>query len=99
MTYAIPKAGPEALADLAVYLNPFADLFCRRWSRESLERYVTGLLTDLAHKTCTTIATAVTGTTTERLQHLLTDADWEAQALDHQRVAQLVTLSPPDGLL
>lgn len=29
MMYAIPKAGPEALADLTAYLDPFADLFRR----------------------------------------------------------------------
>jgi hypothetical protein len=70
------------LPELETYLQPFTKLFRRSWSRQSCERYVTGLLTDLPHKNCDTIA-ALAGTSTERLQHLLTDADWDALAL-HQ---------------
>jgi SRSO17 transposase len=57
------------------------------------------LLSDLPRKNCDTIAAAVAGTSTERWQHLLTDATWEPQALDHQRVPALVAQSPPHGLL
>jgi SRSO17 transposase len=64
-----------------------------------VERYLTGLLTDLQRKNCDTIAAAVAGTSTERLQHLLTDATWKPQALDAQRVQALVAQSPPYGLL
>ena len=60
---------------------------------------MTGLLTDLPRKNCDTIAAAVAGTTTERLQHLLTDADWDPLALDEARVRQLVERSPSDGIL
>jgi SRSO17 transposase len=66
----VPKASPE----LAAFLEPFAPLFRRHTSRESMERYLTGLLTDLPHKTCETIADVIAGSTSERLQHLLTDA-------------------------
>ena len=96
---AVPKAGPAPLPELAAYLAPFAPLFRRAQSRQSLERYVTGLLTDLPRKNCDTIAAAVAGTSTERLQHLLTDADWAPEALDEARVRQLVALSPPGGVL
>src|SRR6478672_13655315 len=96
---AVPKAGPAPLPELATYLAPFASLFRRAQSRQSLERYVTGLLTDLPRKNCDTIAAAVAGTSAERLQHLLTDADWEPQALDQQRVRALVAQSPPQGIL
>ena len=99
MIKAVPKAAPTALPELDAYLAPFANVFRRRWSRESLERYVTGLLTDLPHKTCDTIAAAVAGTSTERLQHLLTDADWDSVTLDQRRTRQLVMISPSDGLL
>jgi SRSO17 transposase len=98
-TPVVPKASPETLPELAAYLAPFAPLFRRSTSRESVERYLTGLLTDLPHKNCDTIAAAVAGTSTERLQHLLTDATWEPQALDQQRVRTLVAQSPPHGLL
>lgn len=82
---AVPKASPDPLPELDAYLAPFAPLFRRAQTRQSLERYVTGLLTDLAHKTADTIAAAVAGTTSEGLQHLLTDADWHPAALDEQR--------------
>ena len=90
----VPKASPDPLPELEAYLASFAPLFRRQPSRSSLERYVTGLLTDLNRKNCDTIAEAVVGTSTERLQHLLTDADWDALALDKQRVRQLVEISP-----
>ena len=47
-----------------------------------MERYLTGLLTDLPHKTCDTIADVIAGTSVERLRHLLTDAAWDPLALD-----------------
>lgn len=68
-------------------------------SRERLHRCVTGLLTDLLRKNCDTIAAAVAGTSTERLQHLLTDATWNPQALDRERVRHLAAQSPVDGIL
>src|SRR5215468_10081574 len=95
----VPKASPHVLPELALYLALFAPLFRRSTSRESVERYLTGLLTDLERKNCDTIAAAVAGTSTERLQHLLTDATWEPQALDQQRVRALAAQSPPHGLL
>ena len=98
-TPVVPKASPETLPELATYLKPFAPLFRRSTSRASVERYLTGLLTDLPRKNCDTIAAAVAGTSTERLQHLLTDATWEPQALDQQRVRALVAQSPPQGIL
>jgi SRSO17 transposase len=98
-TPVVPKASPETLPELATYLKSFAPLFRRSTSRASVERYLTGLLTDLPRKNCDTIAAAVAGTSTERLQHLLTDATWAPQALDQQRVTGLIAQSPPQGLL
>src|SRR5437870_13688949 len=98
-TPVVPKASPETLPELVTYLTPFAPLFRRSTSRESVERSLTGLLTDLPRKNCDTIAAAVAGTPTERLQHLLTDATWEPQALDQQRVRALAAQRPPHGML
>jgi SRSO17 transposase len=97
--HVVPKASPAPLPELATYLTPFAPLFRRSTSRASVERYLTGLLTDLPRKNCDTIAAAVAGTSTERLQHLLTDATWDAQTLDQHRVQTLVAQSPPQGIL
>ncbi len=95
----VAKASPDPLPELAAFLAPFSPLFRRTESRESLERYVTGLLTDLGRKNCDTIAAAVAGTSIERLQHLLTDADWDPGALDEARVRSLAATSPRDGIL
>ena len=94
-----PKAPPTPLPGLAAFLDPLRSLFRRPSTRESAERYCTGLLTDLPHKTCDGIAAAVAGTTTERLQHLLTDADWDPVALDCERVRLLVEATPAGGVL
>src|SRR6266699_988131 len=96
----VPKASPDALPEWAAFLAPFAPLFRRHTSRDSMERYLTGLLTDLPHKTADSIAAAVAGTSTERLQHLLTDAAWDALALDEARVKRLLAIhSPTTGIL
>jgi SRSO17 transposase len=98
-TSLVPKACPDALPELAAFLAPFSLVFRRAESRESLERYVTGLLTDLSRKNCETIAAAIAGTSIERLQHLLTDATWNATMLDEVRVRSLAARSPHDGIL
>ncbi len=96
----VPKASPQPLPELVTFLEPFAPLFRRHTSRDSMERYLTGLLTDLPHKTCDTIADAIAGTSIERLQHLLTDAAWDPLALDEARVKRLLALHPvTDGIL
>ena len=65
-TAVVPKASPDALPELAASLEPFAPLFRRSTSRESVEHYLTGLLTDLERNNCNTIAAAVAGTSTAR---------------------------------
>jgi SRSO17 transposase len=90
----VPHASPEPLPELATFLEPFALLFRRHTSRDSMERYLAGLLTDLPHKTCETIANVIAGTSSERLQHLLTDAAWDPLALDEARAKQLLALHP-----
>lgn len=93
----VPKASPEPLPELATFLEPFAPLFHRHTSRDSMERYLTGLLTDLPHKTCESIAEVIAGTSLERLQHLLTDAAWDPLELDKARVKRLLELHPVTG--
>src|SRR5260370_24393318 len=96
----VPTASHDPLQELATFLEPFAPLFRRHTSRDSMERYLTGLLTDLAHKTCESIADVIAGTSLERLQHLLTDAAWDPLSLDEARVKRLLELHPvTDGIL
>jgi SRSO17 transposase len=96
----VPKASPDPLPELAAFLEPFAPLFRRHTSRDSMERYLTGLLSDQPHKTCESIADVIAGTSLERLQHLLTDAAWDPLQLDEARVKRLLELHPvPAGIL
>jgi SRSO17 transposase len=95
----VPRAGPLPLPEVAEYLAPFRSLFRYRQSWESVERYVTGLLTDVPRKNCDVLAAVLANTSIERLQHLLTDASWDPVALDEQRVRQLVASSAPGGVL
>jgi SRSO17 transposase len=97
--YAVPKASSDPLPEIAEFLMPLAPLFRRSQSRHSLERYITGLLTDLDRKNCDTIAAALAGTSTERLEHLLTDADWNSLELDEARVRSLSAKRPKGGVL
>jgi SRSO17 transposase len=94
-----PKASADVLPDLAALLAPFAPLLHNAQSRHSLQRYLSGLLSDLPRKNCDTIAATVAGTSTERLQHLLTDANWEPLALDAARVRWLSARSPAGDIL
>ena len=98
-TLALLKGSPDSLQELATYLEPFASLFQRSTDRRSLERYVTGLLSDLLRKNCDATTQTVANTSLEQLQHLLTDAAWDPLALDEQRVRLLVERSPAHGVL
>jgi SRSO17 transposase len=60
------------------------------------ERYLTGLLTDHPHKNCDTLATVVPGTSEQQLQGLLATMQWNANALNRQRVEQMLDL-PAEG--
>src|SRR5215813_11800703 len=98
-TTTAPKGAPDVLPELAAFLTPFLPLFRYAQSRQSLERYLTGLLTDLPRKNAQTIAATVANTSIERLQHLLTDATWDPLALDEARVRWLAARSPAGGVL
>ena len=65
-------AASEPLPKLSEFLAPYAHHFARLEARENLERYTTGLLSDLPRKNCDTIAQAVPDTNEQRLQELLT---------------------------
>jgi hypothetical protein len=69
-----PQASAEALPDLAAFLAPCAPLLHHAQRRHSVRRYPTGRLSALPRKNGDTIAAAVAGASTERLQHRLTDA-------------------------
>jgi SRSO17 transposase len=86
----LKKVQPVPLVEVAEYLSPFAPHFKRSEGRESLERHVTGLLADIDCKNGEQIAAAVAGTNSQRLQALLTELQWDASAVNEQRVKQLI---------
>ena len=51
-----------------IHLSTFNIKFRRSEGETALERYLTGLLTELPNKNCDTIATAVPGTSEQRLR-------------------------------
>src|SRR3982751_3307629 len=86
--------------DLAEFLEPFHVHFRRSEGRQSLERYLSGLLTEHPNKNCDTLAQVVPGTSEQRLQGLLTSIDWDEQGLNRQRVETMLRLpSEGDGVL
>src|SRR6266852_3138884 len=85
----LKKVQPLPLVEVTEYLSPFAPHFKRSEGRESLERHVTGLLADIDCKNGEQIALAVAGTNSQRLQALLTELQWDAGAVNEQRVQQL----------
>lgn len=93
------KAAPVALPELEAFLKPYAHLFERAPTRRSVERYLTGLFTDLRHKTCDTISKVVAGTSAQRLHHMLADAEWDSGTMDEIRVRRLAGDSPEAGIL
>jgi SRSO17 transposase len=99
-TTRIPHAPSTPLPELAEFLDPFRIRFKRSEGPQTLERYLTGLLTELPNKNCDTLAQAVPGTSEQRLQGLLTTIDWDEDDLNRQRVERLLALpTEGDGVL
>jgi SRSO17 transposase len=93
-------ASPDELPELREFLGSFQVHFRRPEGAEALERYTTGLLTELPNKNCDTIAQAVPGTSEQRLQEFLTNMQWDEEDLNRQRVQRLSTEATlGDGVL
>ncbi len=83
-------ASPAELPELHEFLGAFQVRFRRPEGREALERYTTGLLTELPNKNCDTLAQAVPGTSEQRLQEFLTQMQWDEEDLNRQRVQKMI---------
>jgi SRSO17 transposase len=83
-------ASPAELPELQEFLGAFQVRFRRPEGREALERYTTGLLTELPNKNCDTLAQAVPGTSAQRLQEFLTNMQWDEEDLNRQRVQKMI---------
>jgi len=97
---AIIKAGAEPLLGLAAFLEPFSALVRRSESKHALERYTTGLLSDLPRKTAAGMDRALPGTNDQRLREFLTNTAWDAREMDRLRIAHRVKhATAGDGVL
>jgi SRSO17 transposase len=83
-------ASPSTLPELDEFLSTFNIKFRRSEGEAALERYLSGLLTELPNKNCDTIATAVPGTSEQRLQEFLTKMQWDEHDLNRQRVQKMI---------
>ncbi|HZA23860.1 MAG TPA: IS701 family transposase [Dehalococcoidia bacterium] len=93
-------ASPDPLPELQGFLSRFQVRFHRPEARAALERYTTGLLTELPNKNCDTMAQAVPGTSEQRLQGFLSSMAWDEEDLNRQRVQlMLATATLGDGVL
>src|SRR5215831_21140686 len=82
-------AGPAELPELHGFLASFQVRFRRPEGRSALERYTTGLLTEVPNKNCDTLAQAVPGTSEQRLQEFLTNMQWDEEDLNRQQVQKM----------
>jgi SRSO17 transposase len=84
------QASPAALPELEAFLTTFRVRFRRPEGEAALERYLTGLLTEIPNKNCDTMAEAVPGTNEQRLQEFLTNMQWDEDDLNRQRVEKMI---------
>src|SRR4051794_30896327 len=92
----MPLAPQQSYPELEEFLRPFQVHFSRAEGAHALDRYVTGLLTDLPNKNCDTMAQAVPNTSEQQLQGLLSAMLWDHDDLNRQRVQRLGQL-PSEG--
>jgi SRSO17 transposase len=96
----MPQVPQTPLPELAEFLAPLRVHFTQGPSAETLRQYVSGLLSEHPNKNCDTLAAVMPKMSEQQLQYLLTDMVWDEQALNRQRIAQMLALpSAGDGVL
>ncbi len=94
------KVSPYPIPDLQEYLRAFRQQFYRYESLRTLERYATGLLGDVEHKSGAAVAAAVAGLSDAALYRLMTETRWDPLAFNQQRVEiMLGQVVAGDGVL
>jgi len=93
-------ARPAELPELKEVLSTFRVRFRRPEGEQPLERYLTGLLTELPNKHCDTMAQAIPGTSAQRRQECLTHRQGDEEDLNRQRVQKMIAEATlGDGVL
>ena len=87
---AIIKAGAEPLVELAAFLAPFGEWVRRSESKCPLERYPTGLLSDVSRQTTAGPGRALPGGNGQCLPEFLTRTEWKPGETDRLRIAHML---------
>ena len=96
----LPQVPQSPLPELAEFLAPLRVHFRQGPSADTVRQYVSGLLSEHPNKNCDTLAAVMPEMSEQQLQYLLTDMVWDEQALNRQRIAQMLSLpSTGDGVL
>jgi SRSO17 transposase len=96
----MPQVPQTPLPELAEFLAPLRVQFTQGPSAETLRQYVSGLLSEHPNKNCDTLAAGMPEMSEQQLQYLLPDMVWDGQALNRERIAQMLRLpSAGDGVL
>ncbi len=96
----MPQVSQSSLPELAEFLAPLRVHFRQGPSADTVRQYVSGLLSEHPNKNCDTLAAVMREMSEQQLQYLLTDLVWDEQALNRQRIAQMLPLSRTgDGVL
>lgn len=94
------KVSPYPIPELKEFLRPFRQQFYRAESLHTLERYATGLLADVKHKSGAAIAKAVADLSDSALYRLMTETNWDYNALNQQRIQVMLEQAVAgDGVL
>ncbi len=88
------------MPELEEFLSQFRVHFAQQHSADTLERYLTGLMTEHPNKNCDTMAAVIPGTNEQQLNNLLTGMSWDEDKLNEDRVKAMLRLgSEGDGVL
>ena len=81
------------MPELEEFLSQFKIHFAQQHSLETLERYITGLLSEHPNKNCDTLATIIPETNEQQLNNLLTGMVWDDERLNADCVKVMKGLS------
>lgn len=83
------KATPCPIYGIYKDLEPCFDLYACEEGSWALERCIVRPLADMPRESCQSMVYAVTNTSSQRPQELLTNTDWDEQVLSSRRVEHL----------